>query len=55
MLDVVYEQSQRVPAVITSALVELVSLKACQHANDLGAEISVDIAEDIDYANPEVE
>lgn len=55
VLDVIQEQSQGSPAVITSALTELVSLAAYQHANDLGSEVSVDLAENIDYAEPEVE
>jgi len=55
VLDVVHEQSQGVPAVITAALAELVSLAAYQYVNDLSAEVTVDLAESIDYADPEVE
>jgi len=55
VLDVVHEQSRGVPAVITSAFAELASLAAYQYVNDLGAEVSVDLAKNIDYAEPEVE
>ena len=55
VLDVVHEQSRGVPAVMTAALSELVSLGAYRYANDLGAEIPVGLAEDIEYADPEVE
>lgn len=54
MLDVVHEQSQGT-AVITAALVELISLAAYQHANSLDSEVSVDLAESNDYAEPDVE
>lgn len=55
MLDSIHGESQGVPVVITAALVELVSLPALQHANDLGSEVSVELAENIDYADPDVE
>lgn len=55
VLDAVHEQSHGVPAVITSALAELVSLGAYRYANDLGEEIPVELAEDLEYADPEVE
>ncbi|MFB6201981.1 MAG: AAA family ATPase [Halorhabdus sp.] len=54
-LDVIHERSEAVPAVITAACSELVGLAAYQHANDLGFEITADLAEAIDYAEPEVE
>lgn len=54
-LDVVHERAQAVPAVITAACAELIGLAAYQHANDLGDEVNAELAEAIDYAEPEVE
>lgn len=54
-LDVIHERAQAVPAVITAACAELVGLAAYQHANGLGSEVTADLAEAIDYAEPEVE
>jgi hypothetical protein len=52
---VIHERSQAVPAVITTACTELVGLAAYQYANGAGDAVTVELAEAIDYAEPEVE
>lgn len=54
-VDEIHERSQGVPAVITAACAELVGLGAYRHANDLGSEIDAELAQAIDYADPQVE
>lgn len=54
-LDEVHSKSDGVPAVITSALSNLVGLGAYRYVNDLGSEIPEDLASEIDYQDPEVE
>lgn len=54
-LSEVHSKSGGVPAVITAALSNLVGLGAYRYVNDLGPEIPVELAEDIEYQDPEVE
>ena len=51
-LDVVYDRSAGIPAVIVAALAELVGLAAYRYAEIDDPEISADVAERIDYADP---
>lgn len=55
VLDEVHSRSQGVPAIANAALSELVSLAAYRHANDLGSDVTVDMATSIEYADPKVE
>lgn len=54
-LDTVHERSQGVPAVITAACSQLISLAAYQYANGQGDAVTEELATSIEYANPEVE
>ncbi|UTF55992.1 AAA family ATPase [Natronosalvus rutilus] len=55
VLDEVHTQSEGVPAVVTSSLSELIGLAAYRYVNDLGSEVTVDMASSIDYPEPKVE
>ena len=54
-LDAIHERSKGVPAGATAAAAELVSLAAYQFAHGLGPEIDADLAEAVEYADPEIE
>jgi type II secretory pathway predicted ATPase ExeA len=54
-IDTIHEHSKGIPAVATAACAELVGLAAYQFANDRGYEITADLADAVDYAEPEVE
>jgi type II secretory pathway predicted ATPase ExeA len=54
-LDIIHDRAQAVPAVITAACAELIGLAAYRHANGLGDKVNAELAEAIDYAEPEVE
>jgi type II secretory pathway predicted ATPase ExeA len=51
-LDVVYEHSEGVPAVIVAAISRLVGLAAYRYDRVGDAEITADMAEQIEYADP---
>ena len=51
-LDVIYDRSAGIPAVMIAALSELVGLAAYRYAEIEDPSISADVAERIDYADP---
>lgn len=54
-LDVIHERAKGVPAVVTAACAELVGLAAYRFSTGADATIDEELAETVEYAEPEVE
>jgi len=54
-IDMIYERAKGIPAVIVAGCSELVGLAAYRYNQGLGDEVPADLAEQIDYANSEIE
>jgi type II secretory pathway predicted ATPase ExeA len=54
-IDVIHDRAKGIPAVIAASCSELIGLAAYRHGQGLDDGVSADLAEQIDYADPEAE